>query len=296
MKRINVVIIFLIGLLSYGGQFIFAESETTESKYQGRSIITKYPIVLVHGIAMEDRGEEIYSWGRIPEKMTEHGVKFYYGNTDAWGDIESNAKMLKETIDRILHETNSRKVNIIAHSKGGIDSRYMIWYYDYGDKVASLTTISTPHHGSELADLIFSKEIIHTRMARLALAVFQLYYGDIKPNMYNVNYNLTTWAMKDFNEKVVTDSRVYYQCFYTTMNSPFDDFKYSFSYAYIQSISGDNDGLVSETSARWGNNITKIEGGISHGGIIDRRREEVSGIEIPEIYLGIVEGLKEKGF
>ncbi len=109
----------------------------------------KYPIVLVHGIIAHDRPSFNKFWGRIPQTLRETGTKVFFGNTDAWGDIKSNAKILKTSIDKILDETKSEKVNIIAHSKGGLDSRYFIWKYNYGDKIASLTTISTPHHARD---------------------------------------------------------------------------------------------------------------------------------------------------
>ncbi|MDR0300711.1 MAG: hypothetical protein LBI04_00160, partial [Treponema sp.] len=101
----------------------------------------KYPIVLVHGIIAHDRVD--FFWGRIPKILEEKGMRVFLGNTDSWGDCDSNAKILKSTVEKILLETKAEKVNIIAHSKGGIDSRYLIWKHGFEDKIASLTTIST---------------------------------------------------------------------------------------------------------------------------------------------------------
>jgi triacylglycerol lipase len=256
----------------------------------------RYPVVLVHGIAAHDRGGIIDFWGRIPKILKENGVSVFFGNTDSWGGFESNAKLLKTTIDNILDETKSEKVNIIAHSKGGLDSRYLIWKYDYGDKVASLTTISTPHHGAEIADLIHSQKIVHSRVTRKALEIFGKLYGDTNPDLFNVNYQLTTGQMKKFNEKVTMDHRVYYQSIYTTMKESSDDPMFFYSHSYIKDTSGDNDGIVSEHSAKWGNNVKKIEGGISHAEIVDYKRKKISGINIPDIYIDIVNELSERGF
>jgi triacylglycerol esterase/lipase EstA (alpha/beta hydrolase family) len=256
----------------------------------------KYPVVLVHGIVAHDRGGIINFWGRIPDILKERGVKVFFGNTDAWGNYESNANILKETIDKILDETKSEKVNIIAHSKGGLDSRYLIWYHNYGDKVASLTTIATPHHGAEIADLIYSQNIVHTNIVKKILETFGRLYGDTNPDMFNVNYQLTTEKMKEFNETVNMDNKVYYQSFYTTIENPLDDIMFFDSYRYIKRIRGDNDGVVSEWSAGWGNNIRKIEGGISHAEIIDYKMQEISGMHIPDIYINIVNELSEMGF
>jgi len=256
----------------------------------------KYPIILVHGIIAHDRPGYNKYWGRIPETLRETGAKVFPGNTDAWGDIKSNAKILKTTIDQILDETKSEKVNIIAHSKGGLDSRFFIWKYDYGGKIASLTTISTPHNGAELSDLIYRQRFLHSRIAKKALKLFGKLYGDKNPALFKLNYQLTTKYMKIFNNQILPDNRVYYQSIYSTMKNAFDDLLFFHSYRYIKKISGDNDGFVSEASAKWGNNITKIEGGISHAEILDYNMRKLSGINIPEIYKEIVTGLSKMGF
>ena len=260
------------------------------------NIPLKYPIVLVHGIIAHDRMSIIKFWGRIPEVLASRGIRVFRGNTDAWGSCESNALILKKTIEDVLLETKKDKVNIIAHSKGGIDSRYLVWKHDFGDKVASLTTICTPHHGAEIADLIYNQKIVHTTFTKKALSVFGKLYGDANPNLYNVNYQLTTAKMEEFNEKAIMDDKVFYQSLYTAMDNALDDIMFFYPYLYIKKIRGKNDGLVSEFSAKWGNNIIKIEGGISHAEILDFKKKKISGINIPDIYVGIAEGLNGNGF
>ena len=268
----------------------------SEESSAGGGVSPKYPIVLVHGIIAHDRPGVTKFWGRIPEALRESGASVFMGNTDAWGGYESNAKQLKATVDKVLRETKSEKVNIIAHSKGGLDSRYLIWKYNYGDKVASLTTISTPHNGAELSDLIYKQKIFHTRIAKKALRIFGKLYGDKNPDLFNLNYQLTTEYMKKFNDDVVMDGKVYYQCIYSTMKNSSDDILFFYSHRYIQKISGANDGFVSEHSAKWGDNVTKIEGRISHAEILDYNMREISGTNILDIYKRIVNGLVEKKF
>jgi len=258
--------------------------------------IIKYPVVLVHGIIAHDRESPINFWGRIPEIFKSMGIKVFLGNTDAWGDCESNALILKNTIEGILKETGNEKVNIIAHSKGGIDSRYLIWKHNFGDKIASLTTICTPHNGAEIADLIYNQKITHTKLTKKVLTIFGKLYGDTNPNIFNVNYRLTTKEMQKFNEKVITDNGVFYQSLYTTMNNAFDDLMFFYTYLYIYKISGRNDGLVSEQSAKWGKYVSKIDGGISHAEILDVKKRKISGKDIPDIFLKIIEDLGKKGF
>jgi triacylglycerol lipase len=262
----------------------------------GNDISLKYPVVLVHGIVAHDRGKNNIFWGRIPKILEEKGIRVFPGNTDSWGDCDSNAKILKSTIEKTLVETKAEKVNIISHSKGGIDSRYLIWKHNFEDKVASLITISTPHHGSELADLIYNQKIIHSKIAKKALEIFGKLYGDINPDLYNVNCQLTTEKMNEFNKSIGMNDQVYYHSFYTTMRHSLDDLMFFYSHWYLKSISGENDGVVSEHSAKWGENATKIAGGISHAEILDYKKKKISGINIPDIYKKMIDQLIEKGF
>jgi len=262
----------------------------------GEKIELKYPIVLVHGIARNDNLERYRPWSGIPNVLQGCGVEVYFGNTDAWGTIASNADMLKLSIDNIMEETGCEKVNIIAHSKGGIDSRYCIWKHGYGDKVASLTTISTPHYGSEIADLFYNAKIIHTRIIKRRLHIIGKLYGDENPDIYNVNYELTSENMREFSEFITADSKVFYQSIYTIMDNPRDDPMFAYSYIYVRNQSGENDGIVSEKSAHWGENSVRLPGSISHEQIIGHGRKKIPGMEIPDIYISMVKELGKMGY
>jgi len=272
---------------------VTAPKKVIELEHFG-DLTLKYPIVLAHGFSAEDRKSAFSPWGRIPDTLREHGVKVYYGNTDAWGLIETNAGLLKETVDKVLKETGKEKVNIIAHSKGGLDARYMIWKYNYGDKVASLTTISTPHHGSVVADYMLYKRNLFTGTAVKLVSYMEQFYDDLYPDAYSAAFELTTEKLKDFNKNVTMDDKVFYQSVYSTMNKPSDDPYYSQSYKYMKKLEGPNDGLVSENSARWGNNIIKVDGGISHSQIVDDE-ENPYDMTILNIYLRIANDLRNRG-
>lgn len=82
----------------------------------------KYPVMLVHGMGFRDRKFFCY-WGRIPQTLETQGTQVYFGRQDSNGALEDNAKHLAGRIDEILAETGAEKVNIIAHSKGGLECR-----------------------------------------------------------------------------------------------------------------------------------------------------------------------------
>ncbi|GHV36768.1 hypothetical protein AGMMS49546_02780 [Spirochaetia bacterium] len=250
----------------------------------------------MHGIVAHDKKGNVDDWGRIPDVLRARGVDLYFGNTEGLGTYESNALMLKNTIEEILLKTNKEKVNIICHSKGGIDSRYLIWRYNFGDKVASVTMMSTPHHGWEFADLLYKQSIIHSKFGENALETFGRLYGGKNQETYNVISQLTTKSMGTFNALVQPDERVFYQTYYSTMKNAFDDLKYFYTFQYIKSVNGRNDGIVSEKSVQWGTDCFEISGGISHDEIVDVKKRKISGVDIPLLYLTIVKELSRKGF
>jgi len=285
MKKILVLIFISLCLIN-----------CVNSPKQIESISLKYPVILVHGIVAHDRWDFYSFWGRIPSVLEERGVRVFFGNTDSWGTYESNAAILKETVDIVLQLTNSEKVNIIAHSKGGLDSRYFLWKYDYGDKVASLTTISTPHRGAEIADVVWEQRIVHTKFGMKILKLFGKLYGDKNPDLYNVGYALSTANMEKFNEEVILDERVYFQSIYSVIRRSTDDLMFYNSHRYIKNITGENDGVVSEHSAAWGKNIIKIETPLNHIEIIDIKMRKISGLNVPDIYIDILNNLAQNDF
>ncbi len=116
---------------------------------------TIYPLVFIHGAGFRDLKWPVY-WGRIPSALEAKGATIYYGLQDCWTSIETNAQEIARRIDEILDESGSQKVNIIAHSKGGLDARMAASSFGCGERIASITTIATPHHGSKTIDKLFA--------------------------------------------------------------------------------------------------------------------------------------------
>jgi triacylglycerol esterase/lipase EstA (alpha/beta hydrolase family) len=291
--RLKVVLVVI--LISFFSGCASVDSVKDDRAREGENFQLKYPVVLVHGLVAHDK-EDADDWGRIPDVLRGQGVDLYFGNTEGMGSYESNAAILKNRIDEILLKTNRDKVNIIGHSRGGLDARYLIWKYNFGDKVASVTMISTPHHGWEFADLFYEKSIARPGFGKSVLKRYSKLYKKEEQDIYDVIYHLTTKSMSTFNALVQSDENVFYQTYYSTMNNAFDDFRYVYTYPYLKKTSGRNDGIVSEKSVRWGTNCFEISGGISHTEIIDVKKRKISGVNIPLIYTNIIKELSAKGF
>ena len=96
---------------------------------------TKYPILLVHGIIFKE-SKIFKSFGKIGKRLKAQGYHVYVSTQDGFGTIENNAVQLKKQIEDILQKENTEKINLIAHSKGGLDCKYLIERFDMESKVA----------------------------------------------------------------------------------------------------------------------------------------------------------------
>lgn len=250
MKKLNLnckihFIVFVFFLLSASGCVSTCRSG---SDY----CAARYPVLLVHGVAFRDETFFIKYWGKIPSSLEKKGAKVFTGKQQAYGTIKSNAEQLRVRVEEILKITGSDKVNIIAHSRGGLEARYMISMLGMEDKVASLTTLATPHQGSTMADFI----IRHAADKQLLGVVLDLYakiIGDTNPESLNAGIELTTARMKQFNKTVINSESVYYQSYACAIDGNFFNPFWKAMYKIIAEKEGANDGLVSVSSAKWGN-------------------------------------------
>ena len=261
---------------------------------------TKYPILLVHGVFFRD-SEHLNYWGRIPKELQKNGAVIYYGEHNSADSVENSAKELEQRISKILEESGSEKVNIIAHSKGGLDSRAVI--NRMGDKIASLTTINTPHRGCEFADYFLSKIPDNAQKAiadKYNTVASEL--GDKNPDFLSAVYDLTASECKKRNEILKDNPNVYYQSVGSALQKATSGkFPLNFTYNLVKHFDGENDGLVGINSFAWGEKFTLLRNemttrGISHADVIDLNRENINGFDVREFYVQLVYDLKKKGF
>ena len=259
---------------------------------------TKYPILLVHGVFFRDFRYVNY-WGRIPKELQRNGATVYYGQQQSAAAVEDSGRELADRIRQILAETGCEKVNIIAHSKGGLDSRYLISGLHMAPYVASLTTICTPHRGSMLADLLMKlPDFLYRGICGLMDRYFGM-LGDRAPNAYVASRQLSCAWTQEFNRKYPDSSSVYYQSYASMMKCGASCWLLSIPYWILKLLDAGSDGLVTEESARWTNFRGTLKNtylrGISHGDMIDLAREDYKGFDVIEFYIHLAGELKERG-
>ncbi|GAB7356524.1 hypothetical protein MBLNU459_g7270t1 [Dothideomycetes sp. NU459] len=211
----------------------------------------KNPIILAHGllgfeelnIVPKQITGGIHYWRGITEALAAKGIEVITATVSASGSIEARAQQLSEVIER---KANGKSVNIIAHSMGGLDSRYMISQLKPPNvKVLSLTTIATPHRGSAFADYMFSW-IGPTNIPKLYKL---LEFVGFETGAFS---QLTQKYMaENFNPKTPDREGIRYFSYGATCNPRFWSM-FRQSGRIIRRVEGDNDGLVSVTSSQWG--------------------------------------------
>lgn len=267
---------------------------------------TRYPIVLIHGTGFRDRNWLNY-WGRIPKVLINYGCEIFYGQQDSWATIECNATTVKKSIEDALTASGAKKVNLIAHSKGGMEARYTISTLRMSDHIASLTTIGCPHHGSRTMDVVCKLPKLLFRLVSVFVDLWFRILGDRNPDFHQVCRQFTTYFAEEFNRQNPDSESVYYQSYAAVMKNSFSDFILTVPHFVISMVEGENDGLVTPMSARWTNFQGILRGssnrGISHADEVDLRRRRLTKKaqagyvqDICDIYIKIVEDLRQHGF
>lgn len=221
--------------------------------------MTKFPILLAHGIAPFDQlteelfaidnsaTDDLHYFKGIRTMLMKAGYSVYHSRVEWAAPVDDRAADLKENVLRVLKLSGQEKLHIVAHSMGGLDARHMLFNYQaekIHQKIVSLSTISTPHLGTSFADwgIANGNEFID-----FCLKTFQ---ADLRGFR-----DLTRGSCKSFNEKAKNFEATCGVKFYTFAGRQFFQeimTALKFSYAIIfANEKDDNDGLVSVNSAAW---------------------------------------------
>ena len=153
---VALIAIIMVVTSSGGGQFftfsdiVYGQSSmNTTTKGNTSNNSTTLPVLLIHGY-MEDAAV----WNKWVDLLKKDGISAYpitfKQSDDKCGSSAEHAKELSNIIGQIKEETGQNKVNIVGHSKGGLDAR--VYLANNTKDVANLVMIGTPNAGSPLAE------------------------------------------------------------------------------------------------------------------------------------------------
>ncbi|HYV09699.1 MAG TPA: alpha/beta fold hydrolase [Pyrinomonadaceae bacterium] len=227
----------------------------------------RLPIVLAHGIARFDIllqnlrtklnvpdtefGDRFQYFKLIKTHLESHGFQVFHPNEDFAGPVDLRAEQLRARVNEALAGTGAPKVNIIAHSMGGLDARHMIVDKGMADKVATLVTIGTPHLGTILAD-----HVIDNGGFFLQAALRQVV------NLDGFN-DLRITRCDEFNRRAEDQEAtndVQYRTFAGAEDGSLVFFPLKHAWDFIRDHAGRNDGLVPVTSQAWARELIANDG------------------------------------
>ncbi|MDD9939657.1 MAG: hypothetical protein OXU20_01215 [Myxococcales bacterium] len=243
---------------------------------------TKYPIVLAHGwfgfdaVALPGLRQEYFRGVRAA--LEDHGNEVLVPKVSPVASIKRRAEQLSDQLSRY----DVDRVNIVAHSMGGLDARYAITHLGMAPRVASLTTFGTPHRGTPLADrgLLLGDDSWVRKMLSMT-----------GPDMDGLR-DLTVRRMEAFNESVPDVPSVTYMSYlgWVEPGAGAVNRLLQPGYRFLNRCAGHNDGLVPASSQRWGDVLGSAQA--DHWAQIGWSR----GLDAPAFYLGLVQTLARSGF
>lgn len=209
------------------------------------------PIVLVHGLFGFDR-VAVGNWTLasyfpgIAEMLREAGNRVLVPRLSPTGGVADRAAQLKAFLDR---EAPTEAVHIIAHSLGGLDSRFLITKLGMAQRVLTLTTLGTPHRGTAFADWGIQR-----------LEAFVKPFLTMIGLPYQAFYDLTTATCRTFNAEVPDAAGVRYFSVAGQHDGHWLNPEWFLPYRVVTAAEGANDGVVSVASATYGERIDVWEG------------------------------------
>lgn len=223
----------------------------------------KYPVFLCHGFGGLAGILKSSPLQDPCMKIRQHGVLAIAPNIVPYARIETRAENWVRLIKKFCEDFGFKKVNVIAHSMGGLDMRYAISHFDASELVESLTTIATPHYGSALAEVILeAPEIITEKL----IPVFDWFgdsiYKKTKSDVMGSLEQLTrSYICNEFNPSVPDADSVQYYSYSAAVGKGTDHpikpvLRYQNTQIYDRE--GINDAFVSVLSAKWGKHIETV--------------------------------------
>lgn len=125
------------------------------------------PVLLVHGNGQGDdgqggkfwdgsvlgEGERLEMGAAFTQELKDQFIPYDNSISMTSGPTNDHGDYLGSAIPRLAREFGARHVHLVAHSKGGLDTRdFLARTVPANFGVLSLTTLSTPHHGSSGPD------------------------------------------------------------------------------------------------------------------------------------------------
>lgn len=176
---------------------------------------TRYPIILAHGFNTSTTN--FWRFNDVDVALIEDGHDVVLGSVPPFDTPQVRADFLARQVDALLDESGAEKVNMVCFSMGGIDCRYLVSPdgLGYGEKVASVTTISSPHRGTYVADIAvgFLPDEDEAGAVDAIATLYGSTFSDVADDSHIVSalVSMSEQGMEEFNATIADAPGVMYQ-------------------------------------------------------------------------------------
>lgn len=194
----------------------------------------RYPVLFVHGL--NSASDTWYENNNMYNTAYQNGYETSFIDLYPGKNMWDNGAMLSQKIQEISAHFGERVV-VVAHSKGGIDTQSALVHYGADPYVERVITLSTPHYGSQLADLAYSS--------------WAGWLAGILGSKNDATYSLQTGYMDYFRSVTDSHANVFETPLFTFGGTKWGSFGSSLYWGglYLSSY-GSNDGAVTVNSSR----------------------------------------------
>jgi triacylglycerol esterase/lipase EstA (alpha/beta hydrolase family) len=195
---------------------------------------SKHPILFVHGL--NSSSNTWWNENNMYDTAFQNGYETAFIDLYPTKNMWDNGALLAQRI-RDIYNYYGEKVVVVAHSKGGIDTQSALVHYGAYPYVARVITLSTPHYGSQLADLAYSS--------------WAGWLTGILGSKNDATYSLQTGYMSYFRSETDHHPNVNRNPIYTFAGTKWGSFGSSLYWGGLYlSAYGSNDGAVTVNSSR----------------------------------------------
>jgi triacylglycerol lipase len=218
----------------------------------------RHPLVLMHGfgvLAAFGRGGMLHEQAM---HLRKRGVWAFAPNVSPYHTVSARADQWGTRLRHILRATDADQVHLVAHSMGGLDARFLVSRRGWAERVATLTTVSTPHRGTSAADFVMEQP---DRLIALLAAAAEWLGRQILPDDDASDFTRAVRELRPahvqgtFNPATPDAPSVDYRSYAGRAGRgtdvPINPFFRPLNHV-IYEREGVNDGYVTTESARWG--------------------------------------------
>ena len=230
---------------------------------------TRYPLVLMHGMGGTDAYLDLvtYYFG-VADALSGAGYAVFTPAVDPYARSSVRSLDWAAHLEALSDAGEGRRFNLIGHSQGGLDARYVASLLDEEGRVATVTTIGTPHRGTPVADVLSGvldvSWLAEVTAELLAEGLGVLLGAGGEQELTDSLDALGTGPMASFNDAVPDRDDVYYaswagvtcgllesDCVRELGGEVVDPFL-SAAHLLLRGLGEEGDGIVPLSSAQWG--------------------------------------------